>query len=184
MINIAFIRDHFYYIIFGIFCICIIIGGIYNIITNKKGSWSSNYIYIPPKPKDIDQKPSSGRPFIKESSGEKMCRKVLEEYFQKPFPKNRPDFLCNTVTGGDYNLELDCYNRDLKLAVEYQGIQHAKYVPFFHKNKEMFYNQKYRDLLKVKLCQEHDIILIHVDHTIKNENIKQYLINELKKRGF
>ena len=71
-----------------------------------------------------------------ESKGEKECRKVLENLFNKPFSKSRPDFLRNPVTGGNFNLELDCYNQELSLAVEYNGIQHYKYVPYFHRNND------------------------------------------------
>ena len=104
----------------------------------EKGTWSSNYTYD--WKKSIKKK---GPP--KDSKGELECRRVLEKYLKKPFQKSRPDFLCNPVTGGKFNLELDCFNDSLKLAVEYNGAQHYKYIPFFHKNKEAFLNQKYRD---------------------------------------
>ena len=65
----------------------------------------------------------------------------------------------NEVTGGSYNLEIDCYNHELRLGVEYDGAQHYKYNPYFHKNKEAFYNQKYRDKLKEYMCKENNIVL-------------------------
>jgi hypothetical protein len=114
-----------------------------------------------------------------ESKGEKECRRVMEKIFKKPFPKIRPNFLRNTVTSGeengDINLEIDCYNNDLKIGVEYSGIQHYKYSPFFHKNKEAFYNQKYRDEMKRVKCRENGITLIEVPYTVKLEHIEDYL---------
>lgn len=114
-----------------------------------------------------------------ESKGEKECRRVMEKIFKKPFPKIRPNFLRNTVTSGeengDINLEIDCYNDELKIGVEYSGIQHYKYSPFFHKNKEAFYNQKYRDEMKRVKCRENGIILIEVPYTVKVEHIEDYL---------
>ena len=90
-------------------------------------------------------------------------------------------FLNNKITGGNYNLEIDCYNEELKLGVEYDGAQHHKYIPYFHKNKEAFYNQKYRDTLKEYMCKENGVILIRVPYTIKVENIESYLRKELSK---
>jgi hypothetical protein len=118
----------------------------------------------------------------RESKGEKKCRIFLEEFFGKPFPKVRPDFLSNPVTGGEYNLELDCYNKELKLCVEYNGRQHYEYTPFFHKNKEAFYNQKYRDEMKRMKCRSLDINMIEVPYYIKD--IDTYLTEELSKLGY
>lgn len=110
-----------------------------------------------------------------ESKGEKECREYVESYFNKPFKKCRPDFLKNTISG--HNLELDCFNEELKIAVEYNGEQHYKYIPHFHKNKEAFQNMKYRDEIKKRLCMEHNILLIVVPYDEKN--IKKFLHEKL-----
>jgi len=87
-----------------------------------------------------------------ESKGEQECRYFLQKTFNKPFVNTRPSFLRNPVTGR--NLELDCYNSELKLALEYNGKQHYKYLSYFHKNKQDFWNQKYRDYIKKRLCKD------------------------------
>ena len=138
----------------------------------KKGTWSSTYM-SPPKP---TRKPPQ------ESKGEVECRRVLEQHFSRPFAKARPDFLRNPVTSqgmDSNNLELDCYNAELKLAVEYNGIQHYKYIPYFHKNKEAFQNQKYRDYMKREICEKNGITLIEVPYTVKVDEIKSFLLNKL-----
>lgn len=117
-----------------------------------------------------------------ESKGELECRRVLQELFKRPFNKKRPDFLRNSVTGNTQNLELDCFCEDLKLAVEYNGVQHYKYTPFFHRNKDAFMNQKYRDELKRRMCKDNDIILIEVPYTININDIKSYIVGELKQK--
>ena len=117
--------------------------------------------------------------FIKESKGELECKKVLEDLFNKPFYKIRPNFLFNNIT--KQNLELDLYNEELKLAVEYNGKQHYEYIPYFHKTKDSFYNQQYRDQIKKNLCEKNNIILIDVPYNIKIEDIKSYLINQINK---
>lgn len=143
----------------------------------KKGTWSSTYV-SPPKP--------SRRP-PQESKGELECRRVLEELFSRSFNKARPDFLRNPVTsqGSDSNnLELDCYNPELKLAVEYNGIQHYKYIPYFHKSKDAFQNQKYRDYMKKEMCEKNGITLIDVPYTVKVPEIKSFLLNKLSSAGY
>ena len=110
----------------------------------SKGTWSDHYYYIPP-PAIPPERPF--RQPQRDSRGETETRQCLEAYFRRPFPKSRPDFMVNPVTGSQYNLELDCYNESLRLAVEYQGEQHYKFIPYFHKNREAFLNQKYRDEL-------------------------------------
>ena len=71
----------------------------------------------------------------------------------------------------------------MSLAVEYNGIQHYKYVPYFHKNKEAFLNQKYRDDMKRRMCKDNKITLIEVPNTIDISNIENYLITKLKIEG-
>lgn len=114
-----------------------------------------------------------------QSKGEQECRRVIEEITQKPFTKHRPDFLKNEITGK--NLELDCYNDELKLAIEYNGIQHYEYTPVFHKNRDSFYNTKYRDKMKASLCHENGVKLIVVPYTVKLQDIKRYIQDHLYK---
>jgi uncharacterized protein YraI len=102
--------------------------------------------------------------------------------FQAPFPKTRPPFLRNPVTG--QNLEIDCYNEDMKLGVEYNGSQHYNYSTFFHKNYEASNNQKYRDELKRRMCQDQGISLIEVPYTIKLSDIGNYLHLKLTQLGY
>ena len=110
----------------------------------------------------------------KKSRGESEVHASLERIFQRKFYHGRPDFLRNPITG-NYNLELDCYNSDIGLAVEYNGEQHYKYIPFFHQNKEAFKNQLYRDELKRRMCKDAGVTLIEVPYTIPVDEIESYL---------
>lgn len=144
----------------------------------KKGTFSDTYSYsifsTPNKPKRVQR----------DSSGETECRRVLKQIFNRPFNKDRPDFLRNPVTGGNFNLEIDCFDIEMKLGCEYQGIQHYKYVPYFHKNKESFMNQKYRDDMKRRMCIDNGIKLVEVPYTVKVPDIRNYIIKELRKIGY
>jgi hypothetical protein len=117
------------------------------------------------------------------SRGEQACKSFAEFYFQCAFTKTRPDFLRNPVTGE--NLELDIYNPDLKLAIEYNGSQHYNYNSFMHKNsRDKFQNQQYRDLIKKDLCQKEGITLVVVPYTVPHDQIGSFLFGELKRLGY
>ena len=180
-------------IILGICILFILILGVYNYFSGNKGSFSkpehlnifknivntkSNYTYKPISP----QERSLGRP--KESKGEMECRSILQQLFNRPFPSTRPNFLRNPVTGGNFNLEIDCYNDELKLGVEYNGIQHYQYTPYFHKSQEHFMNQKYRDDLKRRLCRDNGVVLIEVPYNVKLTDIKLFIIKSCQKYGY
>lgn len=173
-----------YEILAGISITFIIIFGIYHLIKGKKGTYSDRYQIFPEK---TYIKPYKSTPKItraKESKGEAECRRVLEQIFRKTFVSERPDFLRNPVTGGNFNLELDCYNKFLQLAVEYNGAQHYKYIPYFHRNKDHFMTQKYRDDMKRRMCKENNINLIEVPYTVKIADIEEFIIYKCKKLGY
>ena len=168
------------FLIMLIICIILlVIFGLYNKLTNNKGTWNDKVIFT----SDYISSPIQQQNHIKkktDSLGEIECRRVLSKIFQKPFDKIRPHFLNNVVTGGSHNLEIDCYNHELRLGVEYQGKQHYEFVPYFHKNKEAFYNQKYRDELKRHLCKDNNITLIEVPYNIKIVDIENYILKKLQ----
>lgn len=59
-----------------------------------------------------------------------------------------------------HSLRLDIYIPTEKIAIEYHGEQHFKYIPFFHKNKDSFLRSQYRDRLKESICSEQGICLV------------------------
>lgn len=191
MVNklINFLEKYGFELLLSACMIFILLGALWNTLLGKKGTYAPNKYTInnlhqqfsksnnKPRP-NYDRDISEGK---KESKGEAECRRVLQKIFGRPFLSQRPDFLRNPVTGGEFNLELDCYDPELKLAVEYNGIQHYKYVPYFHRNHEHFINQKYRDDMKRRMCKDNGIILIEVPYTIKIPDIEQYIINACKK---
>jgi hypothetical protein len=75
---------------------------------------------------------------------EACARAVFEETLGVEFVRVRPPWL--------ERLELDGYSEALKLAFEYNGAQHDKFSPFFHKSEEVFAAQKARDARKLALC--------------------------------
>jgi hypothetical protein len=166
------------------FCVAfILLFALYRKIKGERGTWSRRYPLFSSKSSYITPQNKISRQPPRESRGETECRRVLESIFNRKFDKARPDFLRNPVTGGDFNLELDCFNPSLKIAVEYNGVQHYQYIPFFHKNKEAFLNQKYRDDMKRRICRENGILLIEVPYTVKIQDIKSFIEDSLVNNG-
>ncbi len=158
------------------------------LVREKQGTWNT-YVLVP-KPAVVkrvrfaDEQPSAPpAPQGADSKGEIECREALRRMFRRPFHKARPDFLRNDVTGGKFNLELDCYDEELKIAVEYQGRQHYEYVPYWHRTKAEFMNQKYRDEIKRMKCKEAKVILVEVPYKVKHADIETYLRKEFAARG-
>ena len=122
-------------------------------------------------------------PYCSKSRSEKLCREILKEYTGLSFASIRPNWLKNSASG--YNLELDGFCEDLNFGFEYQGIQHDEYIPFFHTKEGDFERQQERDKLKLDLCKKHDIDVLIIPHTLsyQNENeLRIFIKEELIKR--
>lgn len=111
------------------------------------------------------------------SKGERECCQTMEKIYGVPFVSVRPDWLKNPETGE--NLELDCYNDDLKIAVEYNGIQHYKWPNFTNQTYQQFINQVRRDMFKSEMCKKNDVYLISVPYHVNHKAIAKYLMNAL-----
>jgi len=106
-----------------------------------------------------------------------LCCKILEDIYKKPFASLRPPWLKNPETGKI--LEIDCYNDELKIGIEYNGIQHYKYPNLFHKTYDDFVKQVRRDKFKHKKCDENGVYLITVPYNVPQEKIKDYILHYL-----
>jgi len=174
------LNDYYFEIVIIACIISLLLYALYRKIYNLKGSWSERVEYDEEEDQEKEVKRKRRRGFSGESKGEVECRRVMMKIFDKPFYKARPRFLNNPVTFGTNNLELDCFNEELKIAVEYDGAQHYRFIPHFHKTEEAFMNQRYRDYMKDQMCKENGIVLIRVPYTVKIPDIENYLISKLK----
>lgn len=123
-------------------------------------------------PPFVQKQPSN----MKRSIPESVCHSAITDFYNLPFDRVSPDFL-----RGRYgkNLELDCYNDQLKIAVEYNGEQHYKFPHPFHRTKEDFLRQVENDELKRQICEELGIYLIVVPYTVKLKDIRQFIYDRL-----
>ena len=102
---------------------------------------------------------------------EALCRAMFQYYVQEPFVVCNPSFL--------NKFELDGYCKKHEIAFEYNGIQHYRYTPFFHKSYKAFQLQQERDRIKNDLCKRYGLILITVPHiyNVRNALPMSYFIH-------
>jgi hypothetical protein len=106
---------------------------------------------------------------------EKICIEIIEKLTDHTFIKCRPKFLDG--------LELDGYNADIQLAIEYNGEQHYKIIDYFHRNGIYdLLTQVIHDKLKKRKCQENDVYLIVVPYYIKDK--EKFIQNALDQKEF
>lgn len=103
-----------------------------------------------------------------ESVAENLVRDLIEIHFNKKFPSVRPDFLKSRFS--QKNLELDMYNHEMKLAFEYNGIQH--YEPIY--GEQRLQVSLRNDQEKIQLCQQQGVTLITLKYA-KNHSSDKYL---------
>lgn len=110
---------------------------------------------------------------------ERRCRDILKKIYGVDFPTVRPNWLKNPATGR--NLELDCYNHQLKISCEYDGAQHRKAMRG-QTQKDLRY-QMLRDQFKTNMCKKLGITLIRVPDWLLPTQFEEYITRKLKEAG-
>lgn len=129
--------------------------------------------YIPRKKKGTVKKMELNPRTGHGSRREALCCKILKDIYGKEFVTVRPDFLKNPETG--YNLEIDCYNDELKIGLEFSGIQHYRYPNYTGQSKEEFISQVRRDMFKVEACDRAGVYLITVPYDVPECDLKDFI---------
>lgn len=95
-------------------------------------------------------------------------RNILETRFQNIFLLSRPVWLVNPATGRV--MEIDCYNEQFRLAVDYDG-------PIFGHTRPSDLS-----LLKTRLCTENGILYLAVPYWYKSRTLSEsYDANQVNK---
>ncbi len=110
---------------------------------------------------------------------ERTCRRIFEYLFEELFPKTK----AFTNPDTNYKLELDGYNEELKLAFEYQGIQHYQRVEAWQ-TEQGFQDQLIRDEHTKRLCEENGINLIIIPYTVKYEDLYSFIAEKFPENNF
>jgi len=111
---------------------------------------------------------------------ERLCRSILEHLYQASFPRVRPKWL---LSAAGAPMELDAYNEQLALAMEYQGIQHYKPVLKFKLDSCRVAEVQERDRLKESICASRNVTLLQIPYTIAHDNLEEFIRKELQQRG-
>jgi hypothetical protein len=166
----------------ALFIVFILLVALYRKLKGYSGTYNTRYFYDPLL--GGGRRPGDGFNTSKksQSAGEIECRRVLESIFHKPFPSKRPNFMKNPLTGR--NLELDCFNAELKIACEYNGRQHYEFLKHFHTNVSAFHKQQTHDKKTRELCIKNGVFLLEVPYTVKHKDIEKYIFRKLNTAGF
>ena len=127
-------------------------------IPSNKAKWKCEYGHVFSRRLRDITKSKSFCPTCKQSWGEGVCRSVLEETFGVAFPKVR---LSDMKSNKGHPLEFDCYNSELKIALEHNGLQHYE----SQKNwggDPFFKVQKINDKIKVNYAKKNQIVLLTI----------------------
>ena len=115
-------------------------------------------------------------PVCSTGSSERIIQNIFEQMFGKPFPKKKPTWLINRRGN---RMELDGYCRELKLAFEYNGLQHYKQNSFFHQKGHTLSQQKADDARKKRLCGDKGVCVIVVPYTVSMQEAPAYIFKHL-----
>ena len=125
---------------------------------------------------------------------EEICRTVLEEIYQSPFPKTHPEFLRNNRKNRriaadvpeesilppitNRKLELDGYNETLSIAFECNGEFHYRPAAFT-KSQVAHKYQLWKDHFKAEQCNANGVYVISIPYKTPNKQIPNYIENRL-----
>jgi hypothetical protein len=115
-----------------------------------------------------------GCPGCNESKGEKRIREYLKNNINY-IPQKQFDGLIGLGSG---NLLYDFYFLEYNLLIEYQGKQHERYIPGFHKDREAFEIQQEHDKRKREYAKNNNINLLEIWYW-DFDNIENILENYL-----
>jgi hypothetical protein len=133
-------------------------------------------------------KSGSWCPKCSEGISERITRKYFEMLFGAKFEKRKPKWnksgRKNKLTGNNVRLELDGYNKELKIAFEYHGVQHYKFISgWVHKTVAQFEKLQKDDEKVIKNCLKNNVNLIIVPYWIEYTNMEEYIEKEADKLG-
>jgi len=108
---------------------------------------------------------------------ESLCINIMENIFNKEFESSWPKTLRNR---NNRWLQLDCYNEELKINIEYDGEQHFIFPNRYQKTKEQFKRGQENDYDKNQWCANNSILQIRVSYKYDTKRkIENYIKEQL-----
>ncbi len=107
------------------------------------------------------------------SKSEAVAIMHLEQLTGKKFPTVVPAWL---------GLELDGYNAELGIALEFSGPLHTKWTPTYESYAK-YYERVMRDQKKITVCAENNVRLIVLDMSLPSRHWRNYIASRLYDYG-
>ncbi len=124
--------------------------------------------------KDLKRNPRSNS----ENRAIKILAKVTSRDY-RDFPTVLPHWLVDPLT--NTTMELDGYNEELKIAMEFSGPQHYKWYPT--ESYDKYFHRIRRDTIKKKKCEERGICLIMLQSAMDVVHWDTYIRSRLSDCG-
>ncbi len=112
-----------------------------------------------------------------QSLSEKLFRIIMEKVFNCSFSSCWPLWMKSDKMRP---LQIDGYNEELKIGFEYEGKQHFKFVPYFHKIIEKFERLQFLDNYKKNVLKSRNIFMLYPTYKLKKENYLSFIHNKVK----
>ncbi|SNW62732.1 Putative helicase nuclease [Orpheovirus IHUMI-LCC2] len=142
---------------------------------NAEGNYGSALMNISNVGIDMSAPPyGDGKP---KNRYEKIVCETLSKIYGKHFYTTRPNFL--KTPDSRKNLEIDCYNPDLRIGGEVNGEQHYKFPNRYHDTIEKFKRQVWNDRFKINRCDQLGIYLVRIPYNINYNKIPEYVVSKI-----
>lgn len=109
---------------------------------------------------------------------EDRARLLIELFFNEHFPRKRPSWNINPLTG--YKLELDMYSEKLGIAFEYDGKHHDSLnnrIKNIDERRKSFFNVLINDYIKEQNCKKMEVTLYRISHPEGKFNFDKFYLS-------
>src|SRR3990167_1806404 len=104
-------------------------------------------------------------------------KEAITEISGVEFTKACPDWLRDSITGR--RMEIDFYNDDLKVGINYYGPHHYHFNRNFCRSDQEFQDLQRRDKEKKKLCKQNGVLLIIITCDKSDNQLKRHIRNAI-----
>lgn len=104
---------------------------------------------------------------------------LLEKLVGVSFPTVNPDWLRVSEGGYNHTIELDGYNADAGIALEFSGPLHTKWTPATEPYAA-YLRRVMLDRAKIDLCKKQGVCLIVIDMSLGRMHWRNYIASRLK----
>lgn len=152
-------------------------------VDKKVNYLNSLYLNIKDKIPQFPAFVSPGLAHVVKGNHDSVPERYTVEYMERLFYPEKFDtrkfisWIRNPKTNKP--LQIDGYSENLKIGVEYNGIQHYQWPNFLSMDKTGFLNQVYRDEIKRSICKQYAFFLIIIPYTVNIMNIPYYIYYSL-----